>query len=123
MISKDTLPQLLTQLGFKKQGAIYSKTIGTAVLKVDTKEARINARLLELMMRAQKKHLNEIAPQMAQKNINIEILKPIKVPVPPLADQQKLVAEVEAQERTIASAQAVIAAAPAKKQAIMQRYL
>lgn len=85
--------------------------------------ADINARFLELMMRAQKKHLNEIAPQMAQKNINIEILKPIKVPVPPLADQQKLVAEIEALERDIASAQAVIAAAPAKKQAIMQRYL
>ena len=47
----------------------------------------------------------------------------LDVPVPPLADQQKLVTEIEALERDIASAQAVIAAAPAKKQAIMQRYL
>jgi restriction endonuclease S subunit len=67
--------------------------------------------------------LNDIAPQMAQKNINIEILKPVKVPVPPLADQQRLVAEIEQLEQTIAAAQAVIAAAPSKKQAVMQKYL
>ncbi len=58
-----------------------------------------------------------------QANINATIMRNIKVPVPPLAEQQKLVAEIEALERDIASAQAVIAAAPAKKQAIMQRYL
>jgi type I restriction enzyme M protein len=83
----------------------------------------INARFLELMMRTHKKHLNDTAPKMAQKNINIEILKPIKVPVPPLADQENLVAKIEKLEQTIAAAQAIIAAAPAKKQAILQAYL
>ena len=75
------------------------------------------------MMRSKKKHLNEIAPQMAQKNINVEILKPIKVAVPPLAAQKKFVAEIEALDKAIAAAQATLVAAPAKKQAIMQRYL
>lgn len=83
----------------------------------------IDARFLELMMRAQKQHLNDIAPQMAQKNINIEILKPIKVPVPTLAVQKRFVADIEKLEELIADAQAIIAAAPAKKQAVMQRYL
>ncbi len=58
-----------------------------------------------------------------QANINATIMRNIKVPVPPLAEQQKLVAEIEVLERAIAEAQAVISAAPAKKQAIMQRYL
>lgn len=83
----------------------------------------VDARFLELMMRAQKQHLNDIAPQMAQKNINIEILKPIKVPVPPLAEQKRFVVTIEKLEQTIAQAQAILAAAPAKKQAVMQRYL
>lgn len=88
-----------------------------------TPKAGIEARFLELMMRSKKKHLNEIAPQMAQKNINVEILKPITVPVPPLAAQHKFVTEIKALEKTIAAAQATLAAAPARKRAIMQRYL
>jgi len=80
-------------------------------------------RFLELMMRAQKKHLNEIAPQLAQKNINLEILKPLTIPVPPLSEQTKFVAKIEALEKQIAEAQAVIDGAAARKQAILQKYL
>jgi type I restriction enzyme M protein len=83
----------------------------------------VNARFLELMMRAQKKHLNEIAPQMAQKNINVEILKPITVPIPTPEEQDRFVAKVEALERAIADAQAIINDAPAKKQAVMNKHL
>ena len=83
----------------------------------------VDARFLELMMRAQKQHLNDIAPQMAQTNINIEILKPIKVPMSPMVEQKRFVATIEKLEQTIAQGQATLAAAPAKKQAVMQRYL
>ncbi len=34
MISKDTLPQLLTQSGFKKQGEIFGKTIDSSTFKI-----------------------------------------------------------------------------------------
>jgi len=60
---------------------------------------------------------------MAQKNINVEILKPVRVPTPSQTEQILFVAEIEALEQTIAEAQAIIAAAPARKQAIMQHYL
>ncbi len=100
----------------------YPACFTDSVVGLTPKEG-INARFLELMMRTHKKHLNDTAPQMAQKNINVEILKPVKIPVPPLADQQRLVADIEALERTIAAAQSLIDQAPAKKQAIMQNYL
>ena len=47
----------------------------------------------------------------------------MKAPVPPIASQQKFVNEIEALEKTIAAAHATLAAASAKKQAIMQRNL
>ncbi len=85
--------------------------------------ASINARFLELMMRTHKKHLNDSAPQMAQKNINIEILRPIKIPAPPLPEQQRLVTKIEALEAETAAAQALLTAAPARKEAILKKYL
>jgi hypothetical protein len=51
-------------------------------------------------------------------------MRHIKVPVPLLPAQQRFVAAIERLEQTIAAAQAVIiAAAPAKNQAIMRAYL
>jgi len=58
-----------------------------------------------------------------QSNINATVMKNIKVPVPSLADQKKFVAKVEALEKQIADAQAVIDAAPARKEAVMKKYL
>jgi restriction endonuclease S subunit len=56
-------------------------------------------------------------------NINTTKMKNIRVPVPSLAEQKKFVAKVEALEKQIADAQAVINAAPARKEAVMKKYL
>ncbi|MCB0154626.1 MAG: restriction endonuclease subunit S, partial [Anaerolineae bacterium] len=58
-----------------------------------------------------------------QANINATVMKNIKVPVPSLAEQKKFVAKVEALEKQIADAQAVIDATPARKEAVMKKYL
>jgi type I restriction enzyme M protein len=61
-----------------------------------------DARFLELAMRTKKQYLNDIAPQAAQKNINIEILRTIEIPHPALGVQQAVVAEIEAEQALIA---------------------
>ena len=43
-----------------------------------------DAWFLELIMRSKKQYLNQIAPQAAQKNINVGILKTLEVPLPSL---------------------------------------
>ena len=50
-------------------------------------------------------------------------LEEFKIPVPPLAEQEKIVEQIEALEAQIAQAQKVIDDAPAQKQAILQKYL
>jgi|GEM_PF-2730827 len=50
-------------------------------------------------------------------------LEQAELRVPSLAEQKKFVAKVQALEKQIADAQAVIDAAPARKEAVMKKYL
>ena len=81
----------------------------------------IDARFLEVVMRTKKQHLNDIAPQAAQKNINIEILKTVEIPIPPLATQQAIVAEIEAEQALVAGNRDLIARFEKKIQATLAR--
>lgn len=58
-----------------------------------------------------------------QANINANVMKNIKVPVPSLAEQQKFVAKIEELEKKIADAHAIIDSAPALKESVMKKYL
>ena len=80
-----------------------------------------DARFLELAMRTKKQHLNDIAPQAAQKNINIEILKTVKIPLPPLATQQAIAAEIETEQALVASNRELISRFEKKIQATLAR--
>jgi type I restriction enzyme S subunit len=55
----------------------------------------IGARLVELFLRTKRAHLAELAPATAQKNINLDTLRSIAVPLPALAEQHRIVAEVD----------------------------
>ncbi|MCQ8118279.1 restriction endonuclease subunit S [Methylomonas rosea] len=68
-------------------------------------------------------NLNQYATGVAQPGLSVKNILTVTTPVPPLPEQQRLVAEIEKLEQTIATAQAIITAAPAQKQAIMQKYL
>lgn len=58
------------------------------------------------------------------KSLNSKFLREnVQIPVPPLEVQQQLVSQIEVLEVEIAAAQAIIAAAPAQKQAILHKYL
>lgn len=80
-----------------------------------------DVRFLEVIMRTKKQHLNDIAPQAAQKNINIEILRTVKIPLPPLATQQAIVAEIEAEQNLVAANRELIARFEQKIQATLAR--
>ena len=82
---------------------------------------RIDVHFLELMMRTKKQYLNDIAPQAAQKNINIEILKPVKLPLPPLATQQQIVVEIQAEQDLVNANRELISRFEKKIQATLAR--
>ena len=80
-----------------------------------------NARFLEIIMRTKKQYLNDVAPQAAQKNINIEILKTVKIPLPPLATQQAIVAVIEAEQALVNANRELIVRMEKKIQATLAR--
>ncbi len=55
-----------------------------------------NARYFEYFVRTAKANLLEFAPATAQKNINLEILTQVLIPLPPLAELHRIVAKVDA---------------------------
>lgn len=54
-----------------------------------------NARYFEYFLRTAKANLLEFAPATAQKNINLEILESVLIPLPPLNEQRRIGARVD----------------------------
>jgi len=54
-----------------------------------------NAKYFEYFVRTAKANLLEFAPATAQKNINLEILTQVLIPLPPLVEQYRIVAKVD----------------------------
>lgn len=61
-------------------------------------------------METAKAHLIEFAPATAQKNINLEVLGTLLVPLPPLAEMRRIVARVESLRRLCADLRQRLAA-------------
>jgi type I restriction enzyme S subunit len=55
----------------------------------------VNNRYLELFLRTAKSHLDAFAPATAQKNINLEVLNALAIPLPPRQEQEVIVEVVE----------------------------
>lgn len=54
-----------------------------------------SARYFEYFVRTAKANLLEFAPATAQKNINLEILESVLIPLPPLNEQRRIVAGID----------------------------
>jgi type I restriction enzyme S subunit len=54
-----------------------------------------SARYFDYFLRTAKADLLQFAPATAQKNINLEILNAVLIPLPPLAEQQRIVARAD----------------------------
>ena len=57
--------------------------------------AQVTTCYVELFIRTAKEDLERFAPATAQKNINLKVLEAVAIPLPPLAEQHRIVTEVD----------------------------
>ena len=55
---------------------------------------RVDTRFLELVLQDRKRVLDRFAPESAQKNINLNTLRPLKIPLPDMSEQTKIARSV-----------------------------
>lgn len=80
-------------------------------------------RFVELCLRRLQPKLLAIAPRSAQANINLTTLKPLRIPVPPPAEQEKIAAIVDAAEAKVMALETKLAALEQLKQSLMHDLL
>ena len=64
----------------------------------------ININFLEYFLRTQRRRLNQFAPESAQKNINLEDLRPMATPLPDVQEQKAIVSLLYAAELALEEA-------------------
>ena len=65
-------------------------------------------KFLEFFVRTEKEGLERYAPATAQKNLNLKVLSGLAVPLPPLAEQHRIVGEVERRLSVIQQAETTV---------------
>jgi len=78
---------------------------------------------VECFIRTARDGLDRFASATAQKNINLEVLEPVAVPTPPLAEQTRIVAEVDRHLSIIREVEAEVNANLQRAQALRQAIL
>jgi type I restriction enzyme S subunit len=84
-----------------------------------------NTRFVETFIRTVREDLERFAPATAQKNINLDVLYSVSVPLPPRAEQNRIVSELERRlsvlDRMEAEVTANLKRAESLRQAILRR--
>ncbi len=83
----------------------------------------VAVKFFELFIRTQRDNLEQFAPATAQKNINLQVLSELVVPLPPLAEQRRIVAEVERRLSVIQQAEAAVEASLHRAERLRQSIL
>ncbi|MEO8152446.1 MAG: restriction endonuclease subunit S [Rhizobacter sp.] len=78
---------------------------------------------IQMFLATAKEHLETFAPGTAQKNINLDVLQNTAIPLPPLAEQHRIVAEADRRLSLIRTAEAQVAANLARAQRLRQSIL
>ncbi|MDF3626156.1 restriction endonuclease subunit S [Brytella acorum] len=94
-----------------------------SLVGIIVKKNKADAYWLRIFLGTQKTTLENYAPQNAQKNINLQTLKPLEILTPPLPEQKKIAAILSTWDRAIEGTETLLANSRQQKKALMQQLL
>lgn len=103
--------------------ATFNVACPDSVVGIQARAAECDYLWLKCALEAKKGELDAQATQNAQKNINLEVLRPLLIDTPPLAEQGRIVEILSTWDRAIETVEALVANARAQKQALMRDLL
>lgn len=83
----------------------------------------VNSDWLQYSLESKKELLDSLAPQNAQKNINLEVLRPLALDVPPLGEQQRIASTLGSWDDAIQKTEQLIAAKERRHAWLLQRLI
>ncbi len=86
-----TIAANIAETGVLKFAACFPDSVVGFLMEAN----EITTRYVECFIRTAREKLERFAPATAQKNINLEVLEAVCVPLPPMSEQYRIVAEVD----------------------------
>ena len=90
---------------------------------ISSNEEEISTKLIYYFLKSIQDIVYDLQRGQAQPHVYANDLSKIKIPLPPISEQQKIVSEVEKLENEITELETQIAKIPAKKEQILKKYL
>ena len=94
-----------------------------SIVGIQCYSKKCNKIWLKLKLDTIKNNLDNDAGKNAQKNINLQVLKPLKILTPPLPEQEKIAATLSTWDKAISTTDALLANSRQQKKALMQQLL
>lgn len=101
----------------------YEVACPDSVVAIIPKPAKAHVFWLKKVLETLKDDLDSKATQNAQKNINLEVLRPLEIATPPIEEQTKIAQILSAWDKAITTTERLLANSQQQKQALMQQLL
>lgn len=94
-----------------------------SVVAVQPIDGEVNTFWLKVVLETKRRYMDEMAAQNAQKNINLQVLKPLEILTPPLVEQDKVAAILSAWDEAVIITEHLIEASQQQRNALSQQLL
>ncbi|MGE8504069.1 MAG: restriction endonuclease subunit S [Pseudomonas sp.] len=101
----------------------YEVACPDSVVAIIPKPAKAHVFWLKKVLETLKDDLDSKATQNAQKNINLEVLRPLEIVTPPIEEQTKIAQILSTWDKAIATSERLLANSQQQKQALLEPLL